>query len=478
MKERGNELGKPPFIPSFLHSLIPSIPLWHWGLALLFLLLITSLGYGPAQCDFGWIASLHAAAFLVYLGMYRKANDPVALYFFLGVAVIARLLLIGAFPQLSDDIYRFLWDGRLINQGINPFAHLPSYYLQEGNQLAGLDTELFAQLNSPEYFTIYPPVAQAIFALATWLFPYSIPAATVVIKLFLFFCELGSLILLVKLLARLGFPEKGVLLYALNPMILIEVMGNLHFEGAMIFFLLLSLWWLVSGRYLFSAAALAFSVASKLLPLLFCFFLIRRLGWRRSLKYFALMGLVLLLLFSPLLGGAFFSGMGSSLRLYFQRFEFNGSIYYVLRWIGFQLSGYNLIQYLGPALAACTFLGISLAALLGRRRDWRSLPALMLFAICLYLAFTPTVHPWYASLPLVLAPFTRFRFPVLWTALISLTYINYSYPEYDEQLWIVALEYLLVYGLALWEVWSGRNWMGEGEIVEDRRRAGKAGTNE
>ncbi|MCB0565683.1 MAG: hypothetical protein KDD01_15035 [Phaeodactylibacter sp.] len=460
MKDRGKECGQPSSISLSLHSFIPSIFLWHWGLALLFLLLIASLGYGPAQHDFGWIASLHAAAFLVYLGMYRKANGQVELYFFLGVGIIARLLLIGAFPQLSDDIYRFIWDGRLINQGINPFAQLPAYYMQEGTQLPGLSPELFAQLNSPEYYTIYPPVAQAVFALACWLFPQSIFGAAVVMKAFLFFFELGSLALLVKLLARLGFSEKGVLLYALNPMILLEVMGNLHFEGAMIFFLLLGLWWLVSGRYLSSAVALAFSVASKLLPLLFCFFLIRRLGWRRSIEYFAVMGLALLLLFSPLLGGAFFSGMGSSLQLYFQRFEFNGSIYYLLRWIGFQLSGFNLIKYLGPALAACTFLGISLAALLGRRRDWRSLPGLMLFAICLYLAFTPTVHPWYASLPLVLAPFTRFRFPVLWTALISLTYINYSYPEYDEQLWIVGLEYLLVYGVALWEVVSGRNWMG------------------
>ncbi|MCB0586334.1 MAG: hypothetical protein KDD06_13560 [Phaeodactylibacter sp.] len=438
---------------------LSSIPLRFWGLGLLFLFFIACLGFGPTQSDFGWIAGLHGGAFLLYLAIYREVDSHRGLFFFLGVAVLARILLVGAFPQLSDDIYRFIWDGRLINHGINPFGRLPAYYMQEGHEIPGLSPELFSELNSQKYFTIYPPVAQATFAAATWLFPDSLVGASVVMKLFLLSLEAGSLILLLKLLSRLGFPEKGALLYALNPMILIEVMGNLHFEGAMAFFLLLSLWWMINGRYLLSAGALAFSVAAKLLPLLFCFFLIRRLGWRRSISFFAVMGLVLLLLFSPLLGGAFFSGMGSSLRLYFQRFEFNGSVYYLLRWVGYQLSGYNLIKYFGPALAACTFLGIGLAALIERRRDWRSLPEMMLFAICLYLAFTPTVHPWYASLPLVLAPFTRYRFPVLWTALISLTYINYSTPEYHEYLGVVALEYIAVYSVAAWEWKSGKNWL-------------------
>ena len=192
MEERGNEYDNFFFIPSFLPGRGPrtgphSIPIWCWGLGGLFLALIAGLGYGPAQSDFFWIAGLHGSAFLLFLFVYHKVNSPAALYFFLGVAVVARLLLIGAFPQLSDDIYRFIWDGRLINQGVNPFAQLPAYYMQEGTQLPGLSPELFAQLNSPEYFTIYPPVAQAIFALACWLFPHSIFGSAVVMKVFLFF---------------------------------------------------------------------------------------------------------------------------------------------------------------------------------------------------------------------------------------------------------------------------------------------------
>ena len=55
-------------------------------------------------------------------------------------------------------------DGRLIVQGQNPFDQLPAFYLEAGHEVKGLSTTLFEQLNSPEYFTIYPPVAQASFA--------------------------------------------------------------------------------------------------------------------------------------------------------------------------------------------------------------------------------------------------------------------------------------------------------------------------
>ncbi len=444
MERAGNTAGYPPKF---------------WVLSLLLLSAVAIVAYVPEQSDFKLIIGPYALAFAACIFIYRAVSGSRGLSFFLGLAVLLRLAMLPAFPNLSDDIYRFIWDGRLLLNGINPFNRLPVDYMQLAERPPGLTEELFAQLNSPEYFTIYPPVAQGVFALACWLFPQSIMGATLIIKVFLLACELGSLRLLPRLLKKLGFPEKGALLYALNPLVIVEVVGNLHFEGAMVFFLLLALWWLAQGRWLSSAVAMAFSVASKLLPLLFLMFFIRRLGWRRSLAYFAVLGAVVVLLFVPLLGSAFFSGFGSSLRLYFQRFEFNASIYYLIRWIGYQKEGYNLIKTIGPALALCTFSGITLAALLEKKSGLRSLPAMMLLAICLYLAFTPTVHPWYTILPLLLAPFTHFRFPVLWTGLVYLTYINYSYPEYHENLWVVGMEYLLVYAVAAWEWWKGRGWM-------------------
>ncbi|MEM8524203.1 MAG: hypothetical protein AAGG68_06155 [Bacteroidota bacterium] len=420
---------------------------------------IIYLGYAVDQNDFWQMLPVFALAFCVYVLILRSNMD--ALKFWIGLAVLLRVALLFGLPNLSDDVYRFIWDGRLLQNGINPFDHLPSYYLQQAILPEGINNELYQQLNSPEYYTIYPPVAQLSFYLATWLFPNSILSSTLVMKFFLFAFECGNIYLLIRLLPKFEIATKNALIYALNPLIVLEITGNLHFEGAMVFFLLLAVYGLKKWEeksnsskkiLVFSALSFAFSIASKLLPLMFLPMLIKRLGWKKSVLYFVIVGSTVLLLFLPLLSGAFLQNFGNSLDLYFRKFEFNASIYYLIRWIGFQLKGFNLIAKIGPALALGTLLGISILSFREKKPTIKHLPLMMLFAICIYLSFTTTVHPWYISLPLVLCCFTSFRFPVLWSGLIFLTYINYSYTDYQENLWIVAVEYLLVWSYFLWEL--------------------------
>ncbi|MFT5385682.1 MAG: alpha-1,6-mannosyltransferase, partial [Saprospiraceae bacterium] len=224
--------------------------------------------------------------------------------------------------------------------------------------------------------------------------------------------------------------------------------------GAMIFFLLLAIWLLVKKRNNLSAVVFALSVVSKLLPLMFLPFLIKRLGWKKSLQYFFILGLTLLVCFSPLLNQAFINNFASSLDLYFKKFEFNASFYYLFRWIGTQVRGYNMIQILGPILGLTVLATIIYRTYTEKKVSYKNIFSAFLFAICTYLFLATTVHPWYVAMPLVLCIFTRFRFPVIWSALIMLTYINYSYPEYFENLWVVGIEYLVVFGSLAFEVRS------------------------
>jgi len=425
-------------------------PIASGVLALLLLYSIYVLGYSVEQSDFAQIAIHFGIAFLAYAGLYllsKKRWIPLLLLF--GGAL--RLLLVFGLPNLSDDIYRFVWDGRLLLQGLNPFDYKPIYYAEQGFQVPGLTPELFEKLNSPEYFTIYPPVAQLVFLIANWFFPSSIWGASLVMKCFLLTAESGVIFILVKLLQHFKLPIKLALLYALNPLLIIEIVGNLHFEGMMIFFLLLAYWFWINSSWWKGAFFMALAIASKLLPLLFLPFLIRRMGWIKSLKTFALIGGLLILFFLPLFSGVFLSNFSDSLDLYFRRFEFNGSIYYFFRWLGYQYVGHNLIARIGPILALCTFILINAMALLEREKDWKSWASRSLAAISVYLFFTTTVHPWYVSLPVVLCIFSSYRFPILWSALITLTYINYSYGKYAENLWIVLLEYTVLFFFIGWE---------------------------
>jgi hypothetical protein len=409
----------------------------------LFIACLIGISFFTERSDFYPLIALYGTGFGLSILAYRNANDRPILLFFIGIAIVSRFVLLFSFPNLSDDIFRFIWDGKLWHSGINPFDALPSDYAKNGFP-DGLNTELYDQLNSKNYFTIYPPVAQSTFYIAT--FTDSFWWNVVIMKSFLFLAELGTIILLYQLI-----PNKKILLYALNPLIIIEIMGNLHFEGVMIFFLLFSFYLLIKEKNNLSAIAFALSIASKLLPLMFLPFLIHQLGWRKSTQYFVIVGSVTLALFYPLLGSFFIENFGNSLNLYFQKFEFNASLYYALRWIGFKISGFNLIQILGPILAAIVGTTILAKAIKNKNIDLNDLPKQWLFAITLYLFCTTTVHPWYTALPIVLCLFTNFRYPILWSAVIFLTYINYSYVEYFENLWVVGMEYILVFGYLAWE---------------------------
>ncbi len=418
----------------------------------LMIVLTIGLGYFVEQSNFFPLITGIFIFFFIYLVSFNYFKKEKDIWFFIGLGVLLRFILLFSLPNLSDDIYRFIWDGRLLVNGTNPFDQLPSFYIEQGISIPGINQELFESLNSPNYFTIYPPICQGIFAFAVWIFPDSIWGCSVIIKSFFLLFEIGTISLMISLLKYFELPLRNVLLYVLNPLIILELMGNIHFEAAMIFFLLLGIWLLFKQQVYLSSISIAFSIASKLLPLMYLPFLIRRLGLQKSISYFLLMGVSLLFLFYPIFNGVFLSNIGSSLSLYFQKFEFNGSIYYLLRWVGHQFLGYNMIAKLGPALGFFILASICWTAWKEQNLQLRQLPLLILFSISLFLFCTTTIMPWYLSTLIAVCVFTPFRFPILWSALIFLTYINYSYTPYYENLWIVAIEYIFVLGWVIFEL--------------------------
>ena len=408
------------------------------------------LGYVCQQDDFWPLLGTYAIFFGAYALAIKTVRHHKLIQGYIALGIGLRLLLLFSVPNLSDDVYRYLWDGHLWLNGINPFVHPPSYYLQHPPLPVGLTTDLYAKLNSPDYHTIYPPVAQGLFSFSCALFPKNSYGSIVVMKAMVFLAELGSLRLLGLLLKQKGLPAAHILLYALNPLIILELTGNLHLEALMIFFLLLSLWLLSKSSYSWATLAIAGSVASKLLPLMFLPFFIRRWGWPKwSVQYFMLMGLALLLMFVPMLSLEFLRGFGSSLDLYFQRFEFNAGIYYLLRWVFMVLTGYNFILFLGPALGL--FAGYAIIKMAKSEGDlsWEKLPFMMVLAFGVYLFSATIIHPWYLALPVAICVLTPLRFPILWSGLVVLSYSHYNGGYFRENYWLIALEYIVLAGY-LW----------------------------
>ena len=208
------------------------------------------LGYQIERQEFTFLIAHYFLFFAIYLFVFFTVKEKKHILFYTGIGILLRAILVFAFPNLSDDIYRFIWDGHLWRNGLNPFDHLPSYYIENKIQLDGIDQALYDQLNSPNYFTIYPPVNQILFALSVYVSPTSWWGSSVVLKSSLFLMEVGSIWLIIQLLQHFQKPLKNVLLYALNPLLIIEIVGNVHFEGAMVFFFLLSVWLLAMKKRL------------------------------------------------------------------------------------------------------------------------------------------------------------------------------------------------------------------------------------
>ena len=367
------------------------------------------------------------------------------------IALGLRLSLLFTIPNLSDDFYRFIWDGYLLNAGKNPFAQLPSFYMETGEQVPGLTQELYTQLNSPNYFTIYPPVNQFIFWLSTLIQSDGVLLPVLVMRGFILASEVGNIWLLPKVLTSFGINAKYSRLYTFNPLVIIEGVGNLHFEVMMFLFILLSLWYLKKNHLIVSAVAMGLAVATKLIPLIFLPFLPRPLSVKRLTIYYGTCGLSIVILFLPLLSSELIDGMQNSLSLYYQKFEFNASIYYILREQGFREFGYNRIEFIGKDLVKWTFWAIIFLALwpFGKRPG---LPTLLMFALGIYLLMSTVVHPWYIITLIGLSVFTNYRSPILWSFTIFFTYAGYSTNGFQLPYWIIIVEYASLGMFFIYEV--------------------------
>ncbi|MGB1205748.1 MAG: hypothetical protein ACPG5B_08890 [Chitinophagales bacterium] len=439
------------------------------AMLILTFLLHTYLAFWVERTAFNEIIACYAILFFIYIGIYKLVDTKNIFLITVGFTIFIRFLLIFAEPALTDDFYRFVWDGHLWLEGISPFLATPTQLIESCQTTTPLISANFCEqmlpiyenLNSPDYFSIYPPVCQWIFAFGVWCFPNHMLGAVSMMKFCIFCFECGSIYLIYKLLLQFGLPYKNTILYVLNPLVIIELCGNLHFEAAMIFCLLYTVYTLKAitesqkySHFIQSAIAMALAFCSKLIPLIFLPFFIRRLGLKKLFLYVSIMAFVSILAFSSFLNLKIINHLLSSVGLYFQSFEFNASIYYLIRAIGFYITDYNIIHIAGKLLAFCTFFSIFAIAYKEKTVTKQSLLQFFMWALFLYLAFATTIHPWYLCALVAFSVFTPFRFPIVWSAVVILSYYTYISTDYAENIWFVIFEYLVVYAYLAYELWK------------------------
>ena len=441
---------------------------WIKSNRILLILVLTStvfyagFAYDLLRSDFIKLVSLYGALFFL---AYKIIQIGKFNFWFLAViGIFFRLISIVAIPNLSQDFYRFLWDGRLLIQGINPYLLTPEFYIQSGQEIVPQAQELYEGMGSlnASHYSNYPPVNQLFFTISALFAGKSILGAVVVLKLIMILADIGILYFGKKLLENLNLPISNIFWYFLNPFIIIELTGNLHFEGVMLFFVIWSLYLLYKGRWLWAAVLFAVSISVKLIPLLllpifYQYFVTKGVFskgfWRLKKFYWIVIGTVLLT-FAPFLSSDFVSNFTATIGLWFQNFEFNASVYYIIRWVGYQTIGWNIIETVGKILPLVVIAIILSLAFFRKNKSTAELITAMLLGISCYFLLSTTVHPWYIATPLLFSVFTKYKFPVVWSLMVVLSYSAYGTEGFSENLWLVALEYIVILGFAIWEIFQ------------------------
>ncbi|HUR30527.1 MAG TPA: hypothetical protein VMZ69_03790 [Saprospiraceae bacterium] len=400
--------------------------------------------------DFYNLWGLYTIAFFLYAVLvFSKQNIPV--YYGLILAVLCRMIGFALEPLLSDDYFRFVWDGMVMNEGINPAAYTPAYLLSHP-EISNTNRTLYELLNSKEYYSVYPPVAQLIFFVSFAINQLNIEGHIIFYKVILFFADIGIIYLLAQFLKKEQKSLQNILIYALNPLVIIEYTGNLHMEGLMIVGLLAAIFFAKKRSWILSIFFMTFSVCAKVITIMLTPFMPREMYWKKIILW----GIGILSLTAFIFFMTFHTNNGwlRSIMLWFQSFEFNASFYYIIQNIYSAWKGYENITIVGPMMGAFAFMLIAATWIYYLRKKEMHWSTAMVIALTIYFLLTTTLHPWYLGTLLALSIISGHRFPIIWTYLVFLSYSHYSDGGFSEKYGFITLEYFLLFA---WMIFEFRN---------------------
>lgn len=385
-----------------------------------------------------WAAG-YACAFAGYVLVLSAKLIPFR--YMLALAVLVRVLLLPSAPLFTDDHFRYFWDGHCTVQGLSPYAMTPVAAVQAGlEDPAGL----LGRMNSPMYFTSYPPITQAFFAAAAWIGGSSIPAMTIALRVLFLLVEGLGILALFRLLKVNGVPAERAWFAVLNPVLIVEGIGNLHTEVILVPLLVLTLLAMAQRNSWLTGIWLGLAIATKLWPLLFLLVLPLRYDRSRAILAGGVAVLVFAVLWVPWWTPDLLANVAQSVRLYGTVFEFNGGLYEALKRI--LPEGWVKGSGLMPML---TVMALSVLAW---KRAWRTTAEAMLWIMAIYFALSSTVHPWYVIPLLVITLCTPYRWPYVYALLMVPTYLNYAWGTFQQPYAYIAIEHLLLAVVVLWEL--------------------------
>lgn len=383
----------------------------------------------------GWMLLFLGIGFLgLWLATRRQAfARALSSLAILSLAACLRLFLLPLPPTLSDDVVRYVWDGRVAAAGFNPYRLAP-----DADELIPLRGELWEQVPHRNVPTVYPPLALATFSIVA-----QAPRPVLFLKLVLALADLATCLVLIRLAQKMDLSAGRVLWYAWNPLVVLEVAGMGHVDALGVAALVAAVWFLARQppQVAQAATAAAAAVLAKLVPLLVL------PAWGRQSRRPATYWLVTAGILGVSLGAVFVytGGVPPGLVTYAASWEFNGPLYEPL-WRGLDFVGvqgkvvllldrlkdltgshdlWNLLYPYNYARLQARLL-LSLGIVVGILAAFRTKHPLDSVGVGLGTALlcSATVYPWYLLWVLPWAALRNQRAWLLLSATILISYLS------------------------------------------------------
>jgi alpha-1,6-mannosyltransferase len=235
--------------------------LWLLGAAIMVLTAAAAIGVRAAGDNaFIVLAIASGGVAMAATRVAEQVPTAKALWLVIGIALLLRGVLVFLDPLLSDDIYRYVWDGKVQAAGINPYRYYPA-----DDALVSLrDNAVYPKINRVDWaVTIYPPVAQMFFFLVTRL-----GENITTMKIAMVACDGVIAAIILLFLKRLGRPLTRLVAYAWHPLPMWEIANNGHVDALMTMLAMLGLWLALGGRPLRGAIAISLGALAKPLAVL------------------------------------------------------------------------------------------------------------------------------------------------------------------------------------------------------------------
>ncbi len=360
-----------------------------------------------------------------------KYSVPVIIILF---GVLFRITLIPSAPTTSPDVYRYIWEGKVIYSGYNPYQYSP-----DAEQLENLRDDVYSKITFKDIPTIYPPMAQIVFLLS-----YSMSGNSIVgLKLIFLLCEIVTMLFLLKLLDIKGINLNYIILYAWLPLPLMEFFINAHIDVVGIMFLIVFLYFLEKEKMLAAVFAFAFSFLTKLYPIFLIPLLVKKLGVQRFVYFILIFVFTSVLFYFPFINGSL--SLTNALSNYLSKWEFNASIYYLLT---------AFIPDRETVRLICgTLLFISIGYIANYYKDFVKGVFGVLLAL---LIFSPTLYPWYLGWIGVVNPFTGFYSVLSLLFTINLSNFSPLGKVWHEYFPVLVTEYLIFFLLLAYDLYHHR----------------------